>query len=92
MGMDDNAVRRIMGITQEAIRSTRYRIQQNGRKLEKKLDLCKYYSKYLEISKTMLISEALPRRYFCSKLKINHNLFGSLLTYSYLCSVKGGTK
>ena len=32
MGMDDKAVRRIMGITQEAIRSTRYRIQQNGRK------------------------------------------------------------
>ena len=26
MGMDDKAVRRIMGITQEAIRSTRYRI------------------------------------------------------------------
>ena len=32
MGMDDKAVRRIIGITQEAIRSTRYRIQQNGRK------------------------------------------------------------
>ena len=32
IGMDDKAVRRIMGITQEAIRSTRYRIQQNGRK------------------------------------------------------------
>ena len=32
MGMDDKAVRRIMGITQEAIHSTRYRIQQNGRK------------------------------------------------------------
>jgi hypothetical protein len=32
MGMDDKAVRRIMGITQEAIRSTRYRIQQNGKK------------------------------------------------------------
>ncbi|MBO5632091.1 MAG: hypothetical protein J5965_23780 [Aeriscardovia sp.] len=32
MGMDDKAVRRIMGITQEAIRSTRYRIMQNGRK------------------------------------------------------------
>jgi hypothetical protein len=32
MGMDDKAVRRIMGITQEAIRSTRYRILQNGRK------------------------------------------------------------
>jgi hypothetical protein len=32
MGMDDKAVRLIMGITQEAIRSTRYRIQQNGRK------------------------------------------------------------
>ena len=26
MGMDDKTVRRIMGITQEAIRSTRYRI------------------------------------------------------------------
>ena len=32
MGMDDKAVRRIMGITQEAIRSTRYRIQQNMKK------------------------------------------------------------
>ena len=32
MGIDDQAVRRIMGITQEAIRSTRYRIMQNGRK------------------------------------------------------------
>ena len=32
MGLDDRDVRRIMGITQEAIRSTRYRIQQNGRK------------------------------------------------------------
>ena len=32
MGMDDKAVRRIMGITQEVIRSTRYRIMQNGRK------------------------------------------------------------
>ena len=42
MGMDDKAIRRIMGITQEAIRipanaptrslSTRYRIMQNGRK------------------------------------------------------------
>ena len=32
MGMDDKAVRRIMGITQEAIRSTRYRILQNGKK------------------------------------------------------------
>ncbi len=28
MGMEDKDVRRIMGITQEAIRSTRYRIQQ----------------------------------------------------------------
>ena len=26
--------------------------------------------------------------YFRSKLKINHDLFGSLLTYSYLCSVR----
>ena len=32
MSMDDKVVRRLMGITQEAIRSTRYRIQQNGRK------------------------------------------------------------
>ena len=32
MGMEDKDVRRIMGITQEAIRSTRYRIVQNGRK------------------------------------------------------------
>ena len=32
MGMDDKDVRRIMGITQEAIRSTRYRILQNGKK------------------------------------------------------------
>lgn len=32
MGMDDKDVRRIMGITQEAIRSTRYRIQQGGKK------------------------------------------------------------
>jgi hypothetical protein len=32
MGLEDRDVRRIMGITQEAIRSTRYRIMQNGRK------------------------------------------------------------
>ena len=32
MGMEDKTVRHIMGITQEAIRSTRYRILQNGRK------------------------------------------------------------
>ena len=32
MGMGDKDVRRIMGITQEAIRSTRYRIQQGGKK------------------------------------------------------------
>ena len=32
MGMEDKDVRRIMGITQEAIRSTRYRIQQNMKK------------------------------------------------------------
>ena len=32
MGMEDKDVRRIMGITQEAIRSTRYRIMQNGKK------------------------------------------------------------
>jgi hypothetical protein len=32
MGLEDKDVRRIMGITQEAIRSTRYRIVQNGRK------------------------------------------------------------
>ena len=32
MGMEDKDVRRIMGITQEAIRSTRYRILQNVKK------------------------------------------------------------
>ena len=32
MGMGDKEVRRIMGITQEAIRSTRHRIQQNTKK------------------------------------------------------------
>ena len=32
MGMEDRDVRRIMGFTQEAIRSTRYRIQQNMKK------------------------------------------------------------
>jgi hypothetical protein len=32
MGLDDKTVRRIMGITQEAIRSTRHRIQQNTKK------------------------------------------------------------
>ena len=32
MGLEDRDVRRIMGITQEAIRSTRYRIQQNMKK------------------------------------------------------------
>ena len=32
MGLDDKDVRRIMGITQEAIRSTRYRIQQGMKK------------------------------------------------------------
>ena len=32
MGLDDRDVRRIMGITQEAIRSTRYRIMQNMKK------------------------------------------------------------
>ena len=32
MGLEDRDVRRIMGITQEAIRSTRYRIMQNGKK------------------------------------------------------------
>ena len=32
MGLEDKDVRRIMGITQEAIRSTRYRIQQNMKK------------------------------------------------------------
>ena len=32
MGLEDKDVRRIMGITQEAIRSTRYRIMQNGKK------------------------------------------------------------
>ena len=32
MGLEDKDVRRIMGITQEAIRSTRYRILQNMKK------------------------------------------------------------
>jgi len=32
MSLEDCGVRRIMGITQEAIRSTRYRIQQNTKK------------------------------------------------------------
>ena len=32
MGLDDRDVRRIMGITQEAIRSTRYRIMHNMKK------------------------------------------------------------
>jgi hypothetical protein len=32
MGLEDRNVRRIMGLTQEAIRSTRYRIQQNVKK------------------------------------------------------------
>jgi hypothetical protein len=32
MCIDDRDIHRIMGITQEAIRSTRYRIQQNGKK------------------------------------------------------------
>jgi hypothetical protein len=32
MGMEDRDIRGIMGITQEAIRSTRYRIQQNMKK------------------------------------------------------------
>ena len=32
MGLEDRDVRRIMGITQEVIRSTRYRIQQNMKK------------------------------------------------------------
>ena len=32
IGLEDRDVRRIMGITQEAIRSTRYRIMQNGKK------------------------------------------------------------
>ena len=32
MGLEDRDVRRVMGITQEAIRSTRYRILQNGKK------------------------------------------------------------
>ncbi len=35
MGLDDKAVRRIMGITQEAIRSTRYRIQQGDKRKKK---------------------------------------------------------
>jgi hypothetical protein len=32
MGMEDRDIRRIMGITQEAIRSTRYRILKNMKK------------------------------------------------------------
>ena len=32
MGLDNRDVRRIMGITQEVIRSTIYRIQQNMKK------------------------------------------------------------
>ena len=32
MSLEDCGVRRIMGITQEAIRSTRHRIQQNTKK------------------------------------------------------------
>ena len=32
MGMEDKDVHHIMGISQEAIRSTRYRIQQEGKK------------------------------------------------------------
>ena len=32
MGLEDKDVRRIMGVTQEAIRSTRHRIQQNTKK------------------------------------------------------------
>ncbi len=34
------------------------------------------------------ISLTFGRRYFRSKLKLNANLFGSLLAYSYLCSVR----
>jgi len=42
MGLDDKDVRRIMGITQEAIRSTRYRIQQNMKKLPKPICFIQY--------------------------------------------------
>ena len=43
----------------------------------------------LQISEKVLIFEIEFRRYFHSKLKINRDLFCSLLAYSYLCSVKG---
>ena len=35
MGLEDKDVRRIMGVTQEAIRSTRYRIQQGDKRKKK---------------------------------------------------------
>ena len=46
----------------------------------------------LEISEKVVIFEMEFRRYFHSKLKINRDLFCSLLAYSYLCSVKGEAK
>ncbi len=46
----------------------------------------------LQISEKVLIFEIVFRRYFHSKLKINRDLFCSLLAYSYLCSVKGEAK
>ena len=49
-------------------------------------------AKKLEISEKVLIFEMEFRRYFHSKLKINRDLFCSLLAYSYLCSVKGEAK
>ena len=46
----------------------------------------------LQISEKVFIFEIVFRRYFHSKLKINRDLFCSLLAYSYLCSVKGEAK
>lgn len=37
------------------------------------------------------ISEALPRKYFRSKIKINAYLFCTLLAYLYLCTQNMGT-
>ena len=46
-------------------------------------------AKKLQISEKVFIFEMEFRRYFHSKLKINRDLFCSLLVYSYLCNVKG---
>ena len=40
--------------------------------------------------KEKYLSLTFGRRYFRSKLKINANLFGSLLAYSYLCTQNNG--